>query len=65
MALSPRENRVQQAVRTPISGEEIAGVAFDDASAWKSYMRRVTTTVNASNELPLSQGVRFETGSRF
>mgnify|MGYP001427320418 FL=1 len=27
--------------------------------AWKNYMRRVTSTVNYSGELPLAQGIKF------
>jgi aldehyde dehydrogenase (NAD+) len=28
---------------------------------WKAYMRRQTATVNYSSQLPLAQGIRFDT----
>jgi L-aminoadipate-semialdehyde dehydrogenase len=31
-------------------------------NAWKSYMRRVTSTINFGRELPLAHGVRFDIG---
>jgi aldehyde dehydrogenase (NAD+) len=31
------------------------------SDAWKAYMRRATNTVNYSGELPLAQGIKFET----
>jgi hypothetical protein len=37
---------------------EVAGEAGSDA--WKSYMRRTTSTVNYGTTLPLAQGVRFD-----
>ena len=41
-------------------GEKDTGGGREAGSdAWKSYMRRQTTTINYSNELPLSQGIRF------
>jgi aldehyde dehydrogenase (NAD+) len=41
-------------------GEKATGGGREAGSdAWKSYMRRATTTINASGELPLAQGVRF------
>ncbi len=42
-------------------GEKDTGGGRESGSdAWKSYMRRVTTTINYSGELPLAQGIRFE-----
>ena len=42
-------------------GEKDTGGGRESGSdAWKSYMRRVTTTVNFSSELPLAQGIRFD-----
>jgi aldehyde dehydrogenase (NAD+) len=42
-------------------GEKATGGGREAGSdAWKAYMRRATTTVNASRELPLAQGVRFD-----
>ncbi|HSP60151.1 MAG TPA: aldehyde dehydrogenase family protein [Ornithinimicrobium sp.] len=42
-------------------GEKDTGGGRESGSdAWKAYMRRVTTTVNYSGELPLAQGVTFE-----
>ena len=41
-------------------GEKDTGGGREAGSdAWKAYMRRVTTTVNYSDELPLAQGVSF------
>jgi aldehyde dehydrogenase (NAD+) len=28
--------------------------------SWKAYMRRMTTTINYSRELPLAQGIKFD-----
>ncbi len=57
-------------VNTGTSGAEIGGAFGGEkqtgggresgSDAWKTYMRRVTSTVNYSSELPLAQGVRFE-----
>lgn len=42
-------------------GEKHTGGGRESGSdAWKGYMRRMTTTVNYSHELPLAQGVKFE-----
>ncbi len=42
-------------------GEKDTGGGRESGSdAWKSYMRRVTTTVNYSPELPLAQGIKFD-----
>jgi aldehyde dehydrogenase (NAD+) len=44
-------------------GEKDTGGGRESGSdAWRAYMRRATNTVNASNELPLAQGVRFDVG---
>jgi aldehyde dehydrogenase (NAD+) len=41
-------------------GEKDTGGGREAGSdAWKSYMRRQTTTINWSNDLPLSQGIEF------
>ncbi len=39
--------------------KETGGGRESGSDAWKSYMRRVTNTVNYSTELPLAQGVEF------
>ena len=39
--------------------KETGGGREAGSDAWKGYMRRLTTTVNRSDSLPLSQGVRF------
>ena len=42
-------------------GEKDSGGGRESGSdAWKQYMRRVTSTINYSNDLPLAQGIRFE-----
>lgn len=42
-------------------GEKDSGGGRESGSdAWKSYMRRVTSTVNWGRELPLAQGISFE-----
>jgi aldehyde dehydrogenase (NAD+) len=56
-------------VNTGTSGAEIGGAFGGEKStgggreagsdAWRAYMRRVTSTVNSSDQLPLAQGVRF------
>ena len=41
-------------------GEKDTGGGREAGSdAWKAYMRRQTTTINWSSELPLAQGIRF------
>lgn len=57
-------------VNVPTNGAEIGGAFGGEkatgggresgSDAWKQYMRRATTTVNYSNELPLAQGVSFD-----
>ena len=43
-------------------GEKQTGGGRESGSdAWKNYMRRATNTINYSNDLPLAQGIRFET----
>jgi aldehyde dehydrogenase (NAD+) len=42
-------------------GEKDTGGGRESGSdAWKQYMRRTTTTVNYSRDLPLAQGIRFD-----
>lgn len=42
-------------------GEKDTGGGRESGSdAWKTYMRRVTSTVNYSDEMPLAQGITFE-----
>jgi aldehyde dehydrogenase (NAD+) len=42
-------------------GEKDTGGGRESGSdAWKSYMRRQTTTINHSRELPLAQGISFD-----
>jgi aldehyde dehydrogenase (NAD+) len=42
-------------------GEKDTGGGRESGSdAWKTYMRRVTSTVNYSGALPLAQGVKFD-----
>jgi aldehyde dehydrogenase (NAD+) len=40
--------------------KETGGGRESGSDAWKNYMRRATSTVNYSTELPLAQGVRFD-----
>jgi len=39
--------------------KETGGGREAGSDVWKSYMRRVTSTINFGRELPLAQGVRF------
>ena len=42
-------------------GEKDTGSGRESGSdSWKQYMRRQTSTINYSNELPLAQGIKFE-----
>jgi aldehyde dehydrogenase (NAD+) len=42
-------------------GEKDTGGGRESGSdAWKTYMRRQTTTINWSSSLPLAQGIRFD-----
>ncbi|HET6655252.1 MAG TPA: aldehyde dehydrogenase family protein [Gammaproteobacteria bacterium] len=40
--------------------KETGGGRESGSDAWKQYMRRQTTTINWSNELPLAQGIKFD-----
>ncbi len=40
--------------------KETGGGRESGSDAWKGYMRRVTSTVNYSTELPLAQGIEFD-----
>lgn len=41
-------------------GEKDTGGGRESGSdSWKNYMRRVTTTINYSDDIPLSQGIKF------
>lgn len=42
--------------------KETGGGRESGSDAWKAYMRRTTTTVNYSSELPLAQGITFDIG---
>ena len=42
--------------------KETGGGRESGSDSWRSYMRRATNTVNYSRELPLAQGIRFDTG---
>jgi aldehyde dehydrogenase (NAD+) len=41
--------------------KETGGGREAGSDAWKAYMRRATNTINYSRDLPLAQGIRFET----
>uniref|UniRef100_UPI003A915F43 aldehyde dehydrogenase family protein n=1 Tax=Kordiimonas sp. TaxID=1970157 RepID=UPI003A915F43 len=40
--------------------KETGGGRESGSDAWRAYMRRQTSTVNYSKELPLAQGIKFE-----
>jgi aldehyde dehydrogenase (NAD+) len=40
--------------------KETGGGREAGSDYWKAYMRRQTTTINWSGQLPLAQGIRFE-----
>ncbi|MGD9636291.1 MAG: aldehyde dehydrogenase family protein, partial [Pirellulales bacterium] len=45
-------------------GEKDTGGGRESGSdSWQAYMRRTTNTINYSDQLPLAQGIRFETSS--
>ncbi|MDP8980033.1 MAG: aldehyde dehydrogenase family protein [Acidobacteriota bacterium] len=45
-------------------GEKDTGGGRESGSdSWKAYMRRQTVTINWSDELPLAQGIKFESGA--
>lgn len=39
--------------------KETGGGRESGSDSWKAYMRRMTSTVNYSNDLPLAQGIQF------
>ncbi|MEQ9348952.1 MAG: aldehyde dehydrogenase family protein, partial [Alphaproteobacteria bacterium] len=39
--------------------KETGGGRESGSDSWRAYMRRMTTTVNYSDALPLAQGIRF------
>lgn len=43
--------------------KETGGGRESGSDAWKTYMRRATSTINFSGELPLAQGIEFEVAS--
>jgi L-aminoadipate-semialdehyde dehydrogenase len=43
--------------------KETGGGRESGSDAWRAYMRRQTATVNATDELPLAQGIRFDVGA--
>ncbi len=57
-------------VNTGTSGAEIGGAFGGEketgggresgSDSWKTYMRRVTSAINATGDVPLAQGIRFE-----
>jgi L-aminoadipate-semialdehyde dehydrogenase len=40
--------------------KETGGGRESGSDSWKAYMRRVTSTVNYSDDLPLAQGIKFD-----
>ena len=42
--------------------KETGGGRESGSDSWKAYMRRATNTINYSRDLPLAQGIVFETG---
>ncbi|WP_372783287.1 aldehyde dehydrogenase family protein [Litorivivens sp.] len=40
--------------------KETGGGRESGSDAWKAYMRRMTSTINYSRELPLAQGIHFD-----
>ena len=40
--------------------KETGGGSEAGSDSWKAYMRRMTTTINYSRDLPLAQGIKFE-----
>jgi L-aminoadipate-semialdehyde dehydrogenase len=39
--------------------KETGGGRESGSDSWKAYMRRTTSTVNYSDDLPLAQGIKF------
>ncbi|HWK58933.1 MAG TPA: aldehyde dehydrogenase family protein [Parapedobacter sp.] len=44
--------------------KETGGGRESGSDAWKAYMRRQTTTINYSDNLPLAQGIKFDLGPK-
>ncbi|MDX2063108.1 MAG: aldehyde dehydrogenase family protein, partial [Bacteroidia bacterium] len=42
--------------------KETGGGRESGSDSWKAYMRRQTTVINYSDELPLAQGIQFDLG---
>lgn len=42
--------------------KETGGGRESGSDSWKNYMRRVTNTINYSDDVPLSQGINFDIG---
>lgn len=42
--------------------KETGGGRESGSDSWKAYMRRMTSTVNFSSDLPLAQGINFDVG---
>ncbi|HEX4414766.1 MAG TPA: aldehyde dehydrogenase family protein [Lacipirellulaceae bacterium] len=40
--------------------KETGGGRESGSDSWKAYMRRATSTINYSNDLPLAQGIKFD-----
>src|SRR5262249_29974430 len=40
--------------------KETGGGRESGSDSWKAYMRRATSTINYSDDLPLAQGIKFE-----
>ena len=52
--------RNQSEIGGAFGGEKETGGGREAGSdAWQAYMRRQTTTVNWSREMPLAQGIKF------
>jgi aldehyde dehydrogenase (NAD+) len=43
--------------------KETGGGRESGSDSWQAYMRRATNTINFSDQLPLAQGIRFDTPS--
>ncbi|MBL4580965.1 MAG: aldehyde dehydrogenase family protein, partial [Gammaproteobacteria bacterium] len=43
--------------------KETGGGRESGSDAWRGYMRRSTSTLNYSSELPLAQGIKFDLGN--
>jgi aldehyde dehydrogenase (NAD+) len=44
--------------------KETGGGREAGSDAWKAYMRRQTSTINWSDDLPLAQGINFDVGAK-